>query len=89
MSSRLNYQTWQWSCEFTLKITLPRWAKKSGSDIWIYVSQQNKYRKIERGKIASDRESMLWLDAAFALTEPSDGSKMIASFYFKVFDILW
>lgn len=33
MSSRLNYQTWQWSCEFTLKITLPRWAKKSGSDI--------------------------------------------------------
>ena len=45
--------------------------------------------KIERGKIASDRESMLWLDAAFALTEPSDGSKMIACFYFKVFDILW
>ena len=32
---------------------------------------------------------MLWLDAGFALTEPSDGSKMIACFYFKVFDILW
>ena len=71
------------------KNNLAKVGKKSGSDIWIYVSQQNKYCKIEQGKIASDRESMLWLDAGFALTEPSDGSKMIACFYFKVFDILW
>ena len=35
------------------KNNLAKVGKKSGSDIWIYVSQQNKYRKIEQGKIAS------------------------------------
>ena len=29
------------------KNNLAKVGKKSGSDIWIYVSQQNKYRKIE------------------------------------------